>query len=53
MLDNFTTTPNVLHMVDEFEKLCDHRKEPFPSSSVYAQYKVYELATAHPGKSGA
>ncbi|MFN8246431.1 MAG: asparagine synthase (glutamine-hydrolyzing) [Ferruginibacter sp.] len=46
-VDNFTTTPNVLHMVDEFEKLCDHQEEPFPSSSIYAQYKVYELATAH------
>ena len=34
-------------MVDEFEKLCDHQEEPFPSSSIYAQYKVYELATAH------
>ena len=31
----------------DFDKLCYHQEEPFPSSSIYAQYKVYELAAAN------
>jgi asparagine synthase (glutamine-hydrolysing) len=27
--------------------MCYHQEEPFPSSSIYAQYKVYELAGTH------
>lgn len=45
-VENHTVTPTSLQMVDEFEKLFYHQEEPFPSSSVFAQYKVYELAAA-------
>ena len=31
-------------MIKDFEKLCYYQEEPFPSSSIYAQYKVFELA---------
>lgn len=46
-LNNATCTPTVLQLVDEFEKLCYHQEEPFPSSSIFAQYKVYELAASN------
>lgn len=34
-------------LLDDLEKLSDAQEEPFASSSVYAQYKVYELAKQH------
>ena len=43
-LENHTTIPVAEGLVKDFEKLCYHQEEPFPSSSVYAQYKVFELA---------
>ncbi len=46
-LDNFTVTPNSDGLLKDFDKLCYHQEEPFPSSSIYAQYKVYELAAAN------
>lgn len=41
---NFSTTPTAEGLISDFEKLCYHQEEPFPSSSIYAQYKVFELA---------
>ena len=41
---NFTVTPTAEQLITDFEKLCYHQEEPFPSSSIFAQYKVYELA---------
>lgn len=46
-LNNYTVTPNAEGLLKDFEKLCYHQEEPFPSSSIYAQYKVYELAAAN------
>lgn len=43
-LDAATVTPTADQMITDFEKLCYHQEEPFPSSSIYAQYKVFELA---------
>jgi asparagine synthase (glutamine-hydrolysing) len=43
-LKNFTVTPNADDFVKQFERLCWHQEEPFQSSSIFAQYKVYELA---------
>ncbi len=43
-LQNFTITPTANGLADDFAKLCYHQEEPFVSSSIYAQYKVYELA---------
>jgi asparagine synthase (glutamine-hydrolysing) len=34
-------------LVNDWEKLCRQQEEPFGSASVYAQYKVYELAGQH------
>ena len=41
---NYTVTPTADGLLADFEKLCYHQEEPFPSSSIYAQYKVFELA---------
>ncbi len=43
---NFTVSPTAEQLMADFEKLCYHQEEPFPSSSIFAQYKVYELAKA-------
>lgn len=43
-LQSFTVTPTPQQFINDFEKLCYHQEEPFQSSSIYAQYKVYELA---------
>ena len=46
-VENYTIAPTAQNLLNDFEKLCYHQEEPFPSSSVYAQYKVYELAKTH------
>lgn len=43
-IDNYKVTPGANDFIDDFEKLIYHQEEPFQSSSIYAQYKVYELA---------
>ncbi|HEX8358088.1 MAG TPA: asparagine synthase (glutamine-hydrolyzing), partial [Segetibacter sp.] len=43
-IDNFTFTPTANGLIDDFEKLMYHQEEPFQSASIYAQFKVYELA---------
>lgn len=40
----FTVQPDVDGFLSDFEKLCFHQEQPFNSSSVYAQYKVMQLA---------
>jgi asparagine synthase (glutamine-hydrolysing) len=44
---NFPVVPDVSNMIDSFVKLLYHQEEPFPSSSIYTQYKVYETAALH------
>jgi asparagine synthase (glutamine-hydrolysing) len=34
-------------LMNDWEKLCHHQESPFGSASIYAQYKVYELAKQH------
>jgi asparagine synthase (glutamine-hydrolysing) len=34
-------------LIHDFEKICYHQEEPFQSSSIAAQYYVYELARQH------
>ncbi len=46
-VSNFQVKPDVLGLVDAFEKICSHQEEPFQSSSIYAQFKVFELARQH------
>ncbi len=43
-LQGHTVTPTAADFVKDFNKLIHHQEEPFQSSSIYAQYKVYELA---------
>lgn len=43
-LKNYQTFPNADNLIKQFETLCYHQEEPFPSSSIYAQYEVYALA---------
>ncbi|MEJ7610765.1 MAG: asparagine synthase (glutamine-hydrolyzing) [Ferruginibacter sp.] len=42
--ENHTVTPSSEELVRDFEKLCYHQEEPFASSGIYAQYRVFELA---------
>lgn len=39
-----TVTPTAEDLIRDFERMMFHQEEPFQSSSIYAQYKVYELA---------
>lgn len=43
-LDHFTITPDASSLYNDLEKLFYYQEEPFGSASIYAQYKVYELA---------
>ena len=43
-LQHFTTTPDAASLHHDLEELFYFQEEPFSSSSIYAQYKVYELA---------
>lgn len=46
-LQHFTTTPKAEDLYNDLEKLFYYQEEPFTSASIYAQYKVYELAKQH------
>ncbi len=46
-LQNFTVSPTASGLADDMATLCYHQEEPFSSASIYAQYKVYELAKKH------
>ena len=43
-ISNFKTQPSADTLIKDFETLCYHQEEPFQSSSIYAQFKVFELA---------
>jgi asparagine synthase (glutamine-hydrolysing) len=43
-IQNFQTTPTAQNFEDDFHKLLMTQEMPFNSASVYAQYKVFELA---------
>ena len=46
-ITNYQTQPSALDLLNDFEKLCYHQEEPFQSSGIFAQYKVFELAKKH------
>jgi asparagine synthase (glutamine-hydrolysing) len=46
-IDNYQTRPGPDELIHDFEKLVRHQEEPFLSSSIYAQFKVFELARRH------
>lgn len=43
-ISNKQTNPSAIDLVQQFEKLCYQQEEPFQSSGIFAQYKVFELA---------
>jgi asparagine synthase (glutamine-hydrolysing) len=38
------TWPDETSFADDFARLCHHQEEPFPSASIFAQWKVMQLA---------
>jgi asparagine synthase (glutamine-hydrolysing) len=46
-IKNYQVTPTAHDCISDFEKLMYHQEEPFTSSSVYAQYRVYQMAKTH------
>ena len=46
-IENYHTTPAAYQLAEDFQKMAYHQEEPFASSSIYAQYKVFELARKH------
>ncbi|HXD76331.1 MAG TPA: asparagine synthase (glutamine-hydrolyzing) [Puia sp.] len=44
---NHSVTPTAPELIRDFETLAAHQEEPFQSSSIYAQYRVYALARTH------
>jgi asparagine synthase (glutamine-hydrolysing) len=43
-LKNYSVTPTADDLIKNLEILCYHQEIPFTSSSIFAQYKVFELA---------
>ncbi len=43
-LDTYFTSPDAGKLGNQIESIAKHQEEPFSSSSVFAQYAVYELA---------
>lgn len=46
-INSYKVTPTGEDLLNDFSKLADHQEEPFQSASIYAQYKVFELARKH------
>ena len=46
-ISNHQITPDIHGLINNFETLCYHQEEPFQSASIYAQYKVFEMAKQH------
>ena len=46
-VDNYQIQPAATQLISDFEKLCYHQEEPFQSSGIFVQYKVFELAKQH------
>lgn len=43
-LRSVTTSPTVDELIHDFDRMAYYQEEPFPSSSIFAQYKIFELA---------
>jgi asparagine synthase (glutamine-hydrolysing) len=46
-IDTYHTTPQAGDLIRDLEKLVWHQEEPFLSSSIYAQYRVFALASEY------
>jgi asparagine synthase (glutamine-hydrolysing) len=49
-INNFAISPGADELIRDFEKLNYHQEEPYLSSGIYAQFKVFELAAGHKTK---
>ena len=45
--EHFTVDVKEGGLLQDWDKICYYQEEPFGSASIYAQYKVYELAKQH------
>jgi asparagine synthase (glutamine-hydrolysing) len=45
-ITSYVVTPTADGFINDLDKLLYYQEEPFQSSSIYAQYRVYELAKA-------
>lgn len=43
-VEQYFVEPSALGLIKDFQTLCYHQEEPFPSASIYAQFKVFEKA---------
>jgi asparagine synthase (glutamine-hydrolysing) len=43
-IKNYQVIPDADGVISDFERVMYHQEEPFQSFSIYAQYKIYELA---------
>ncbi len=46
-IDNYQVAPGPADLIENLDRLCYHQEEPFGSASVYAQFRVFELARQH------
>ncbi|HET9429717.1 MAG TPA: asparagine synthase (glutamine-hydrolyzing) [Chitinophagaceae bacterium] len=46
-LSHHTVAVQLDELLDDWDRVCYHQEEPFGSASIYAQFKVYELASKH------
>jgi asparagine synthase (glutamine-hydrolysing) len=46
-LDSYYTQPDAAALADDFNRFMQYHEQPVSTASVYAQYKVYQLASQH------
>lgn len=46
-LANFSTTPTAADFIADFDRVAAQQEEPFESTSIYAQFRVYSLARSN------
>ena len=46
-IEGYSAMPDPGMLVDEFDTLCFHQEEPFPTTSIFASYLVHRLAREH------
>jgi asparagine synthase (glutamine-hydrolysing) len=46
-IQGHSAMPDATLLIDEFDTLCFHQEEPFPTTSIFASYLVHRLAREH------
>ena len=44
---NYQVSPGIEELLNSFEEICYYQEEPFQSTAMMAQYKVFEMARLH------